>query len=191
MFKKIYRLFAVSTLFFLTGCIGSLWTGAGLVYDRHQVINTLSDYQLFIDTTRALFANDALRCHLCHLDVTVFNGDILVAGHLESEEMRQEAYRRLSQLTGYRRLFKEISVQPIRVNIAKDSWITAKIRSKIVADSEIDPRTFKIITTDQIVYLMGDVMSNQAQWVTDIARNTDGVIRVVKLFKYYHLSDKA
>ena len=73
----------------------------------------------------------------------------------------------------------------------KDSLITAKIRSQIVADSEINPRAFKVVTSDGVVYLMGDVIPTQADWVVEIARNTAGVLTVVKLFKYYQLSDNA
>ncbi len=72
----------------------------------------------------------------------------------------------------------------------EDNWITTKIRSKILADSTIDPNDFKVVTADQIVYLMGDVIPEQAAKVIHIARTCTGVKRVVKLFKYYNLSDK-
>ena len=88
-------------------------------------------------------------------------------------------------------MFKFISIAPYRTHIARDSWITAKIRSQIMTDSEINPRTFKIVTADQVVYLMGDVVSEQADWVISIAKKTSGVLRVVKLLKYYHLTDQA
>ena len=175
----------------LSGCVTSLWTGANLVYDRHHVYNSLTDFELNANAHRALYQDDLFQCPTCHLDLAVFNGDILLAGHLESAEMRDEAYKRVMAEKGYRRLFKEVSIAPFRTHIARDSWITTKIRSKILADSEINPRSFKIVTSDQVVYLMGDVMPDQADWVVSIARNTSNVIRVVKLMKYYHLSDKA
>lgn len=191
MRASIYSVLICSCLL-LSGCItavGSLWSGANLVYDRRKVGHTLSDVELYSLATRALYKDDYFDCPRCHLDLAVFNGDILMTGHLESEAMREEAYTRVAPTPEYRRLFKEIRVEPFRTDILKDSWITTKIRSKIIADSEIDPRTFKIVTSDQIVYLMGDVMPDQADWVVTIARNTAGVIRVVKFLKYYHLTD--
>lgn len=174
----------------LSSCLSGIWTGANLFYDRHNVYNSFNDFEINNTARRALYADDALECPECHIDLAVFNGDILLAGHLENAQMRDEAYRRVMAKPGYRRLFKEISIEPVRTNLRKDSWITAKIRSKIIADSEINPHSFKVVTSDQIVYLMGDVMPDQAEWATSIARETSGVRRVVRLLKYYHLTDK-
>ncbi len=73
-------------------------------------------------------------------------------------------------------------------NTVQDAWITAKIRSQVVADASIEPRQFKVVTADRIVYLMGDVMPEQGARVIHVARYTEGVRRVVKLFNYYRLS---
>lgn len=175
----------------LSGCISGVWTGANLFYDRHNVYHSFSDYELSTLTHHALYKDNYFKCAQCHIDITAFNGDLLLAGHVETAEMRDEAYKRVMAHPDYRRLFKKISIEPIRTHITRDSWITAKIRSQVIADSEINPRAFKVVTSDQIVYLMGDVMPDQAEWVVSIARNTSGVKRVVKLFKYYHLSDRA
>lgn len=181
-----------SSCIFLSSCIGSIWTGAGLIYDRHSALHSFNDIELNATTNRALYEDDLFQCPTCHIELAVFNGDVLLAGHVESVEMREEAYRRVEKAKlNYRRLFKFISTRPYRTHIARDSWITAKIRGQILADSEINPRTFKIVTADQVVYLMGDVMSDQASWVIDIAKKTSGVLRVVKLLKYYHLTDQA
>jgi osmotically-inducible protein OsmY len=175
---------------FLSGCLSGVWTGANLFYDRHNVFHSLSDYELDTRAHRTLFQGDALECTECHIDVAVFNGDILLAGHVETAEIREEAYKRLAAQQGYRHLYNKISIEPFKTNLLKDSWITAKIRSQIIADSEIDPHAFKIVTSDQVVYLMGDVIPNQAKWVVDIASTTAGVKRVVKLLNYYHLMGK-
>ena len=75
---------------------------------------------------------------------------------------------------------------PNRPNtLVEDGWITAKIRIGILQDSSIDPDQFKIVTVDELVYLMGDVIPAQALKVIMISRNCDGVRRVVKLFRYY------
>ena len=189
---KLYRLYMLGlccTL--LSGCITGIWTGASLFYDRHTAYHSLSDFELNAAANRALNKDDLFDCPECHIDLAVFNGDILLTGHLDTSELREEAYKRMMSVPGARRVFKKISIEPIRTNIMKDSLITAKIRSQIVADSEINPRAFKVVTSDGVVYLMGDVIPTQADWVVDIERNTAGVLTVVKLFKYYQLSDNA
>lgn len=184
------RVLIAFTSLILSGCISSIWTGANFIYDRHSVYNSFSDIDIYQMAHHALYKDNYFKCAECHLDLAVFNGDLLLAGHVETAEMREEAYRRVMTHPDYRRLFKKISIEPIRTHIARDAWITGKIRSKIVADAEINPHSFKVVTSDQVVYLMGDVMPDQAEWVISIARETNGVKRVVTLFKYYHLSDK-
>ena len=190
--KHFKILLLACSFMLLPGCIGGVWTGAGLIYDRHSALHSFNDIELNAITNHALYEDDLFQCPTCHIELAVFNGDILLAGHVETTEMREEAYKRVEKARpDYRRLFKFISVTPFRTHIARDSWITAKIRSQIMADSEISPRTFKIVTADQVVYLMGDVAPDQADWVISIARKTSGVLRVVKLLKYYHLTDQA
>jgi osmotically-inducible protein OsmY len=186
-FKLVFP-FCFSLL--LSGCLSGVWTSANLFYDRHKVFHSLSDYELDTRARRALFPGDTIECKECHIDVAVFNGDILLSGHVETAAMREEAFNRVSAQPGYRHVYNNLSIEPFQTNLLKDSWITAKIRSQIIADSEIDPHAFKIVTSDQVVYLMGDVIPKQAEWVVSIARETTGVKRVVKLLNYYHLNAK-
>ncbi|WP_242604331.1 BON domain-containing protein [Legionella birminghamensis] len=173
----------------LGGCLGSVWTGANMIYDRHDIYKKLNDYQLAAAAHHALFDDRILKQSGCSLDLAVLNGDVLLAGHVPSERLRDLATRRLNSLTGYRELFNQVDVSLAVNNSLQDSWITAKIRSQIFADAAIDPNAFKIITSDRIVYIMGDVRPRQADRVIYIARNTSGVLRVVKLMRYYNLSE--
>lgn len=175
----------------LSGCFSALWTGASLVYDRHNLYKKVDDYQLSATALQALYSDGLFKQPYCAIDLAVFNGDILLAGHVPSIELREEALRRLHGVTGYRRLFNQMDILAQPANSLEDSWITAKIRSQILADSTIDPNAFKVITADRIVYLMGDVRPQQAQQVITIAKTTAGVARVVKLFRYYNLSTQA
>lgn len=175
----------------LTGCLGSLWTGATLVYDRHNVYKKVSDYQLGAEASRALYKDAVFKRDDCAIDLAVFNGDILLAGHLPTPKLRKEALERVRALKGYRRVINQLYISSLANTTVEDSWITTKIRTRIFADSAIDPHDFKVITADRIVYLMGDVRPKEALLVINIARKTDGVKRVVKLFKYYNLSKHA
>lgn len=172
-------------LLMLSGCVGGIWTGASLIYDRHNVYKKVDDYHLLLEVTNALYSDKKLKAEGCVLDLTVFNHDVLVAGHLPSDELLNEARQRLSLVKGYRHLFNEITVSNASSNTVQDGWITAKIRSQMFADDSIDPKVFKVITTDRIVYLMGDVQQDQGERVVQIARRTVGVLRVVKILQYF------
>ncbi len=177
----------------LTGCFGlsGAWTGANLLYDRHVLMKKMTDYQLVAQASRALYRDKVFKRADCSIDLAALNGDLLLVGHVGTSALRDEAYARVAKESGFRRLFNQLAVGPVEDSVAEDAWITTKIRSQIVADSSLDPRQFKVITSDRVVYLMGDVFPDAAARVIYIARQTDGVIRVVKLLKYYHLSDKA
>lgn len=174
----------------LTGCISNVWTGVSLVYDRHSIYKKLSDYQLAANASRALYKNETFKRPDCSIDLAVINGDILLAGHVPTEALREDALQRITALHGYRRLFNQLAIGETTSDALQDNWITTQIRSQIFADSDIDPHKFKVVTSEQIVYLMGDVIPAEATRVIHIARSCAGVKRVVKLFKYYNLSDK-
>ncbi len=69
-----------------------------------------------------------------------------------------------------------------------DSWLTTKIISKMVANNDINPNEFKIVTEDSTVYIMGHVYREQANVAIDIASHTAGVEKVVTLLRYIKLT---
>jgi osmotically-inducible protein OsmY len=154
-----------------------------MVYDRHEVYKKLDDYHLYIKVNNAITVDQLFKSPYCALDIAVFNGDILVTGHVPTPEMQEELHARLSKVKGYRRMFDEVKVSNNPSTSIQDGWITAKIRSQIFADSTIDPNAFKVITSGGVVYLMGDVRLKEAEKVVHIARHTVGVVHVVKVLK--------
>lgn len=186
-FIRLVALFILNGL--LSGCLGlsGAWTGASLVYDRHELYKKMNDYQLVAEANRALYYHDKIfKQYGCSIDIAAFNGDLLIVGHVPNTKLREELDRRIARKPGYRRLFNQIAVGRFEDSTAEDGWITAKIRSQMLADANIDPHQFKVITSDRVVYLMGDALPEDAKRIVDISRQTQGVVRVVKLLKYYH-----
>lgn len=189
--RKALVLLSITAILLLPGCIGQIWTGVSLVYDRHNVYKQVNDFRLDAAIGRALYKDQQFKGKKCSLDYAVLNGDVLLVGYLPNDELRQELKNRVEKVQGVRRYFLEIGVGVPNDNGLEDDWITAKVRSKIFADSSINPKAFKVVTYDRVVYLMGDVFPEQANRVIHYARNCTGVKRVVKLFKYYTLTDKS
>ena len=172
----------------LTSCLSNVFTGANLIYDRHNVYLKIDDVQLTSFANRALFRDKIYTCSACIMEVMVFNHDLLLVGTVPTALMRDEAGRRLEKLRGHRQIFNQLYVNAPAPNDWQDSWITLKIRSYIVSNAEIDPHSFKVLTWNGVVYFMGDVLPKQASLVVNYANQCYGVVRVVKLFRYYHLS---
>ncbi len=176
----------------LTGCTGfsGLLTGASILYDRHSWYKKMDDFQLRAAASRALYHTPAFKNKLRAVEVAVFNGDVLLAGHVDTPALQQAVYSRFAaERLSYRRLFRYVRVANGEANRALDTWITTQIVSLALFDPQIDPHAFKVITVDQVVYLLGDMFPDQALQLVELARNTPEVLYVVKLLRYYHVTE--
>ena len=190
MLKHLRVILAVICIGIVTsGCISPVVTGASLIYDRHQVCMKMDDVSLGAHAQRALYKDKTFKCRACDLGVAIFHRDLLLIGNVPSHALQKEAYRRMQVLPDHRRLFLQLGVNTPPDDPVDDTWITTKIRGQILADSSIDPHQFKIVTYNRVVYVMGEVMPEQAAIVIQIARECAGVKRVVKLMTYYHISN--
>jgi len=177
----------------LSGCLGSVWTGANLFYDRHRVFKKTTDILLAAKIGHAIKLEPILDCpsNRC-FEIATFHGDVLLLGEVQTQEQKNKATAITLSLGGYRHLYNYIQVNPqatYETNV-NDHWITTKIRSQIVANSDIDPEPFKVITHEQVVYLMGDVLDTQEELIINIAKDTERVQKVVNLLQSYSLKHK-
>ena len=184
---RVIELLIASLL--LSSCLSNVWTGVSLLYDRHNGYKKIDDFQLSANINRALYHDAHFKREDCSLEVAVLNGDVLLVGYVPNQILQKEVQNRAETTHGIRRLFNQIKISHSADDVLNDGWITAKIRSQIIADASIDPHAFKVVTSGQIVYLMGDVLTEQAEKVVFYARNCAGVKRVVTLLNYYHLSE--
>jgi len=121
-----------------------------------------------------------------HLRVISFNGIVLLVGQVKSETLRDEAVVTANQVRNVKRVHNELTVSgpisiPARTN---DSWLKTKIKAAMLADKGINPLEVKVVVENGIVYLMGLVGKPQADLAVNIARQTYGVQKIVKVFEY-------
>lgn len=183
IFAKYSLVYVLSLL--LTGCWTNVLTGVSLIYDRHNIYIKLNDYQLAGIINKELYRDKLFKCQGCSLEVAVFNRDVLMVGSLPSLTLREKALQRISAIPGKRRVYNQVAISGETFDPVYDSWITGNIRSKIIADSDIDPHEFKVVTSRRVVYLIGDVRKEQAEKVLVFAQQSPGVRRVVNLLRYY------
>lgn len=119
------------------------------------------------------------------INIDSFNGLILLTGQVPSEHLRQLAGNTVGAINSVRQVHNELQVgPPARFGSQSlDAWITTKIKSRLIASS-IQSRRIHILTEAQTVFLMGLVSRYEADRVTEIARTSDGVQQVVKVFEY-------
>lgn len=119
------------------------------------------------------------------INIDSFNGLLLLTGQVPSEQLRQLAGSTVGAINSVRQVHNELLVgPPARFGSQSlDAWITTKIKSRLIASS-IQSRRIHIITEAQTVFLMGLVSRYEADRATEIARTSDGVQKVVKVFEY-------
>lgn len=121
-----------------------------------------------------------------HVVVVSYNGVVLLAGQVPSQEARQIAAQAAAQVKNVRRVHNHLSVGPNTQLLIRssDSLITSKIKGKFVSHAEVKSGKTKVITENGEVFLMGLVTRSQGELAAVIAQQTGGVQKVVTLFEY-------
>ena len=155
------------------------------VINERRCINTVTEDHSIHYQAALKFKSDPSLKHT-HLIVSAFNHFALLAGEVQSSYQRQQAEALLRSISEVKRIYNAVTIGPVisPKMRSKDAWITAKVRSAMLADFSLNSTQIKVTTEDATVYLMGVVTERQASTVTDIAKQIRGVKRVVKLFEY-------
>lgn len=120
-----------------------------------------------------------------HLNIDSFNGIILLTGQVPNGQLHTLAGNTVGKINTVRQVHNELLTRaPTSFQErSKDNWITTKIKTKLVVSS-IQSRRILIRTEAQTVFLMGLVSRYEADRITNVAKTTDGVKQVVKVFEY-------
>lgn len=121
-----------------------------------------------------------------HINVYCYNGVVLLTGEVPSAEVRTLAGDTARNFRGVRQTYNELQIQGATSFLSRsnDSWLTTKVKSKLLAAEDIDSSKIKVVTENGVVYLMGIVPKALADKATKIASTTKGVRKVVRVFEY-------
>jgi osmotically-inducible protein OsmY len=117
--------------------------------------------------------------------VVSYNGYVLLAGQVHSEELKAQATEVLRQIRGVRRIYNELDVAAPSSAMTRtsDTWITAKVKSWLIGAGDIEGTRVKVVTENGVVYLMGLATKDEADRIAATAADISGVQRVVRLFE--------
>jgi osmotically-inducible protein OsmY len=121
-----------------------------------------------------------------HISIISYNSFVLIAGQVPSEELKQQASDVIREIRRVRRIYNELEVagNTSFMTRSSDTWITSKVKTNLVANSETEGLRVKVVTENGVVYLMGLATHAEADRVVDIASSSYGVRKVVRLFEY-------
>ncbi|EGA69928.1 hypothetical protein VISI1226_07562 [Vibrio sinaloensis DSM 21326] len=186
--KRIKTLLIAALALNLAGCAGLFVAGAAttanLVIDPRTTQEIWNDNNIEFEITglgnKAPFRGNA------RVTASSYNGTVILLGQASTQDLSNQFEEQARKVKGVKTIHNQLKIkQPLSVSqISHDSWITTKVKSALLANSELNGVKIKVITEDKEVYLLGYVSRQHADLATDIARNTSGVKQVIRAFQY-------
>jgi osmotically-inducible protein OsmY len=120
-----------------------------------------------------------------HINVSSYNRQVLLTGEVPSEQAKQQAEQVVARVDNVKGVVNDLAVMAptTLAQRSNDVLITGKVRASFVDASELQANAFRVVTERGVVYLMGRVTSREAERGTQIARQINGVQKVVRIFE--------
>ena len=122
-----------------------------------------------------------------HINVVSFNGTVLLVGQVPSQDAKNLSTRvARTSSSRVKEVYNELEVAGSTTFLSRsnDAWLSAKIKTLMLADSEVSGRRTKVVTENGVVYLMGLLTQSEADMAVELVSNTRGVTKVVRAFEY-------
>ncbi|MGE5638881.1 MAG: BON domain-containing protein [Clostridia bacterium] len=127
-----------------------------------------------------------------HVNVNSYNRVALLTGEAPDEATRAEIEKIAGGVAAARGIVNEVVVAaPASMSSrANDSFITSKVKARLLDARGVSPVHVKVATEADVVYLMGVVTEQEAEQAVELARTTGGVRKVVKIFEVCKATDE-
>ncbi|MEO1122206.1 MAG: BON domain-containing protein, partial [Pseudomonadota bacterium] len=180
---------AICAVVTLSGCaeaiVGVAARGANAALEERTVGAAIDDATIKLELNAALldYSGDVFR----GLDSQVVEGRVLLTGTVEQTDDAIAAVRIAWSITGVREVIDEIQTSNSSGvgGLAKDAWISAQLRTRLLSDADVWHLNYTIKTNSRVIYLMGIASSpEELLRVVDHARSVPDVERVVSHVLY-------
>lgn len=172
----------------LSGCFTAFVAGGAtatglVVYDRRPVRVIEEDLRLVHHINQAIVKNRQYADS--RIVVVSFNRMVLLLGEVHSASLKMMAQSMARRTPGVHRVYDEMRVgYPIALEQkTRDSIITATVRSRMIVEKGLKSGSIRVVTEDGVVYLVGVVTPAQGALAAEVARQVNGVRKVVKVFQ--------
>jgi osmotically-inducible protein OsmY len=151
--------------------------------DRRSTGTQVEDQRI---ESRASSAIDQRFGWKVHVNVTSYNRQVLVTGEVPDAVTHAEVEKLIAAVPGVRTLANELTIGPLTSLAARtgDTVVTSNVKTRFLGAKNFNPIHVKVVTEAGVVFLMGMVTEVEANAAAEIARTTDGVKKVIKVFEY-------
>lgn len=184
----IKTLSLIAVIFMLQGCAGAVMVGAVggamMVNDERSFSTQLDDTNADFQIASELAALEDVK-NQANITGIVMNNNVLMIGQSPNSMLRDKAIRTVQTLKLGGKIHNQIRIgNPTSFTTrSNDTWITTKVKSRMLNTDNLDTTRIKVITENGEVFLLGIVSRDQADLAVDVARNTAGVRKVIKVFE--------
>lgn len=183
------RLMYLLPLIFLNGCavlaigagVAAVGTGVVVASDPRNAGTVVDDNK--IEAKLKLKYADYDNANIY---VNSYNGGVLLTGQVPNKQMQKDAEFEAKVTPGVKKIYDYLDVRLPQSfgSITTDSYTTTQVKSKIVTIPGVFSNNVKVVTTNDIVYLLGMVTKAQATQISSASAQINGVKKVVTLFEY-------
>ncbi len=120
------------------------------------------------------------------IELTVYKGRVLMTGIVPNEQTRTEAVRLAKGVSGVKDVIDGMNIQggDGLSEYTRDAWMTAKLKTNLYADQEIDAPAYLVRTFDKVIYVFGTAETKEeSRRVIELAYDITGVKKVVNLIE--------
>ncbi|MFU2486010.1 BON domain-containing protein [Thauera sp. WH-1] len=178
---------AAGALPLLQGCFPVVATGVGagaaMVSDRRTSGTYVEDESIewkVSSRIRQRYGNTV------HVNVTSYNRNVLLTGEAPNETVRAELDGIVAGVEHVRGVINEVVIGPSSTLSARanDALITSNVKARFVDAQRFSAHHIKVVTEANAVFLLGIVTRAEADAAAEVARTSQGVRKVVRVFEY-------
>jgi osmotically-inducible protein OsmY len=193
MTRSLVLLIALAALA-LQGCVPIvIGAGGAAAYssleDRRTTGTQIEDESIEVRASNRISDRFGSRVHV---NVTSYDRIALITGEVPDERARDEVEKIVRAVPNVREVTSDLQISGISsyASRANDTYLTSKVRGQLFDTKRVRPVHIKVVSEGGVVYLMGIVTEPEADEAVEIARNTGGVRKVVKVFEYCKPDDE-
>ncbi|WP_087016628.1 BON domain-containing protein [Thaumasiovibrio subtropicus] len=146
---------------------------------QHRDINShWQDKQIEMDV--AGIANKPPFRGALRINAIAYEGELFLAGQAPDALLLTQFVAEVEQIDGVSQLYNQVRSRALAdfSTASRDTWITGRIKSMILADTTIENDAVKVMTEAQEVFLIGSLTQPQMTTLVDKVRHIDGVREV-------------
>lgn len=174
---------------FLVGCVPmfavgtAAGTGTYISEDRRTSGMFIEDEGIELKGARRIYQQFGDKVHI---NITSYNRMVLLTGESPTETIKADIEKLIMGVDNVRKIFNEIAVagNTSLASRSNDTLITSKVKTRFLTERKFQLNHVKIVTENEVVYLLGVVTRQEGDNAAQIASATSGVKKVVKVFEY-------